>query len=115
MVELAEEGILVPCVSDDVWAEYRDVLFREKFAALRAVAERLMETIHVRAVVVHPASRLSVATDDDDNRFLECAQAAEARWLITGNRKHYPPEWGVTRVVNAREFLEDYSPSRPQP
>jgi RES domain-containing protein len=31
--------------------------------------------------------------DPDDLIFLECAQAAAADYLITGNRKHFPDRW----------------------
>ena len=46
------------------------------------------------------------ALDPDDNRFLECSEAAHAEFLITGNLKHYPKEYKNTRIVNARQFLE---------
>jgi predicted nucleic acid-binding protein len=29
--------------------------------------------------------------DPDDIIFLECAETAKADYLVTGNRKHYPP------------------------
>jgi len=32
--------------------------------------------------------------------------AAEADYLITGNRRHFPARWKQTSIVNAREFLE---------
>jgi hypothetical protein len=38
--------------------------------------------------------------------FLECAAAAEADDLVTGNLRHSPESWGRTRVVNAREELD---------
>ncbi|MBV9037914.1 MAG: hypothetical protein JO182_25715 [Acidobacteriaceae bacterium] len=40
-----------------------------------------------------------------DNRFLECVEAAQADFLITGNKRHFPAEWEGTRIVNAREFF----------
>jgi uncharacterized protein len=40
------------------------------------------------------------------DRFLECAEAAGADVLLTGNKKHLPPTWKTTTVKNARQFLE---------
>jgi len=48
---------------------------------------------------------LSVCDDPDDDIFLECAEAAGADYLVTGNRKHFPAGWGRLNIVTAREFL----------
>jgi predicted nucleic acid-binding protein len=37
--------------------------------------------------------RLDVTSDPDDNMFLECADAARADYLVTGNPKHFPRLW----------------------
>jgi predicted nucleic acid-binding protein len=48
---------------------------------------------------------VNACTDPDDNVFLECAQAAAAHYLITGNAKHFPAAWGSTQIMSARQFL----------
>jgi len=55
---------------------------------------------------VRPQHKLKVASDPDDNRFLECAEASGANYLVTGNKRHFPRQWKQTLVVNARELLE---------
>jgi predicted nucleic acid-binding protein len=37
---------------------------------------------------------------------LECANAASADFLVTGNVKHFPPDWANVRVVTPRQFLD---------
>jgi predicted nucleic acid-binding protein len=44
--------------------------------------------------------------DPDDDIFLECAQAAAAHYLITGNPKHFPATWADTQIVTARQFID---------
>jgi predicted nucleic acid-binding protein len=56
-------------------------------------------------VLITPAHTLNVSPDEADNRFLECAEAAAAQFLITGNIKHYPREFRTTRIVTARQFV----------
>lgn len=94
-------------VTPEVWAEYDEVLARPKFAARREASRRLLDALatHVR----HTAARTTAtaAIDEDDNRFLECAEAAEAEFLVTGNLRHYPEVFGNTRTLNARG-LHDY-------
>ena len=53
-----------------------------------------------------PRRTLTVTRDPADNRFLECAEASKADYLVTGNRRHFPKEWRQTQIVNARELLE---------
>ena len=38
------------------------------------------------APVLRPRPTLYVLTDEPDNRILECAIAAEAHWIVTGDR-----------------------------
>jgi predicted nucleic acid-binding protein len=42
----------------------------------------------------------------DDNVFLECAEAAQADYLVTGNQRHFPERWKKTKVIGARELIE---------
>ena len=59
-----------------------------------------------------PVGTIGVSKDDPDNRFLECAEAAGARYLVTGNLKHFPKPYKGTQVVTARRLLELLIPSR---
>jgi uncharacterized protein len=42
---------------------------------------------------VAPMRHLSVTRDPHDNIFLDCADAARADYLITGNQKDFPGFW----------------------
>lgn len=105
MVARACDGRIVACVTEEVWAEYLEVLFRGKFRTFHERAEIMLTTLEARALRVTAMEPVSVAADVDDNRFLECAAAAGAHYLVTGNLRHYPLEWAGTVVVNVRGFL----------
>ncbi|MGO4879570.1 MAG: putative toxin-antitoxin system toxin component, PIN family [Bryobacteraceae bacterium] len=62
--------------------------------------------------MVRPTRRLLEAQDDPDNRFLECAVAAGADFLITGNTRHFPARFESIRVVTPRQFLDLIAPYR---
>jgi putative PIN family toxin of toxin-antitoxin system len=106
VVDRALGGTLQACVTQAVLDEYADVLKRDKFRAVRERAERLLAGMESCALRVQAGETVAAAMDEDDNRFLECAAAAQAEFLITGNLRHYPAGWGVTRIVNARGFTE---------
>ena len=105
VVRLAREGEILPCVSEALWAEYHDVLSRDKFLKLREAAGNLLFELALRVTYVHPKTRITVSKDDEDNRVLECAGEARAEYLITGNLRHFPGKWECTKIVNARAFL----------
>jgi len=50
--------------------------------------------------------KVHACSDPDDDIFLECAQAATAHYLVTGNTRDFPAAWFSTRIVTAREFLD---------
>jgi uncharacterized protein len=66
---------------------------------------KLLQEIGI-VIAVQPDFTLEVSPHKPDNRFLECADAAAADYLITGNKRHFPASWKRTKIVNARDFLE---------
>ena len=104
-VNLARDGAFTLCISPAVWAEYSDVLFRKKFAAVHAAAADMLRALEANAINACVTRPLQLASDEDDNRLLECAEAAGAAYLVTGNRRHFPAAWEPAQIVNARQFL----------
>lgn len=57
---------------------------------------------------VRPRRRLSVVKDDPDNRILECAVAAGADLVVTGDRALLAlREFRAVRIISLRDFLGD--------
>ena len=64
-----------------------------------------MRKITAAAVLVHPTRTISASPDESDNRFLECAQEAQAGYVVTGNKRHFPfPEFEGINIVSPAEF-----------
>ncbi len=106
VVWLAQSGRLLPCVTNEILAEYDEVLHRPQFKVLDQNEVCGVLAGLGQGLMVRPAFSLAVSPDQPDNRFLECAQAANAEFLVTGNKRHFPTTWQDTRIVNARELLE---------
>ena len=71
-----------------------------------AVIEDALSLIHRKSTKIYQAEKLQVSPDQSDNRFPECAVAAEADYLVTGNKRHFPAQWKNTLVIGARELVE---------
>lgn len=55
----------------------------------------------------HPAAVPVTGPDPGDFMFMLCAMEAQAEYLVTGNRRHFPERfYGSARVVNARELID---------
>jgi putative PIN family toxin of toxin-antitoxin system len=87
--------------------EYEGVLRRPKFSRISPnVMNGALDLIRRMAILVKPAETLAVSADESDNRLLECAEAADADYLVTGNKRHFPAHWKKTAVIGEREFVE---------
>ena len=97
-------------VSHGILAEYQDVLSRPELEIRKALRQQLLDLIRKRAHLVNPARTVRIADDPEDNKFIECADAARADYLVTGNVRHFPRFWKNTKVVTSREFLSLVTP-----
>jgi len=92
-------------VSPSVLAEYEEVLRRPRLRLQSQQIDAAMAAVRKVAHVVEPIRTVTVSPDESDNRFIECAEAAGADWLVTGNTKHFPQRHGKTIIVTSRRFL----------
>jgi putative PIN family toxin of toxin-antitoxin system len=94
------------CVSGDIFAEYEEVIRRPRFHRSDSEIVATLRTIREKGFWVRPTEKVYVCSDPDDDIFLECARAAAAEYLVTGNAKDFPAVWSSTQIVTARQFLD---------
>lgn len=87
---LAIDGKIQLCVSEPVLAEYEEVLGRPRLGTDPKKVNFALRQIRKAAQLVAPSRTVTAANDPDDNVFLECAEAARANYLVTGNLRHFP-------------------------
>jgi uncharacterized protein len=97
-------------VSPVILAEYREVLSRPNLKIRKGARQQFLQLIRNRSRSITPTRRLQVTKDPDDNIFLECADAARADYLLTGNARHFPKFWKKTKVITSREFIGVIAP-----
>jgi len=108
ILALLRKKMMTLCLSQAIFEEYRAVLNREKFRHIRSAVAPLLLSLKKEGSLVEPKIRIAVITADPaDNKFLECAQAAKADFLITGNTKHFLfKQFHDTRIASPKEFIE---------
>ena len=97
-------------VSLPILEEYGEVLSRPELCIRKGIRLQLLQLIKNTSHIVAPSLCVQVATDPDDNMFIECADAARADYLITGNQKHFPKFWKNTKIITSREFISLTAP-----
>lgn len=97
-------------VSSAMLAEYREVLARPELKIRKGLRQQLLQLIQSRSRSIKPSRAILVTKDADDNKFLECADAARADYLVTGNTRHFPMFWKNTKVITPREFMDLVAP-----
>lgn len=110
--ELFLEQKIQLCISDELLAEYYDVLSRPKFSKFQdffVKAESLLVDIETKAKKYFPKITLDLILEDDDNMILELADECEADYIITGNTNDFTfSKYKQTKIVSPREFWEQF-------
>ena len=100
------QGLVQPCLSEEILEEYAAVLVRPKFAFPPDEVNAVVAMFRIKGELFVPDVSAAASADPADTKFLQCAQAAQADFLVTGNKRDFPnPSYGPTRVVNAGELL----------
>ncbi len=97
-------------VSDAIVAEYAAVLARPELKIRKGLRLQLRQLIENHTRMVTPSRLRQVTSDPADNVFVECADAARADYLITGNQRHFPTFWKNTKIITSSEFLSIIAP-----
>jgi len=101
----AVEGRFDLAISKPIIHEVLGVLAR-KFARDAEELARVAVFLSELGEVVQPRKTLHVLSDEPDNRILECALAAHAKLIVTGDRAMLAlDEHKGIRIVTLREFL----------
>ena len=94
-------------ISEEIFEEYNGVILEFRNKVLTSDAEILFSIILERAVLTKPTEKIDVCRDTDDNKFIECALAGKADYIVTKNIKHFPhKEYRGIKILKIRDFLK---------
>ena len=105
IINLLINGRITLLYDDRILKEYEEVLNRKKFNFKRSALNPILDYIKKDGeyVTAEPINKKFV--DNDDKAFYEVAKTAGAKFLVTGNKDHYPNE---EIVKSPKEFIELY-------
>lgn len=97
--------------SEAILQEVGRVLRYPKIATLHRLTEtelrEFLTLLREESTFVATTETLAVSPDESDNRYLECAVAGGADYLVTGDKRHLLPlsEYRGVRIVSPTTFL----------
>ena len=109
LIELWREGKFDLLMSseqlDELMRVTRYPRIRERLTP--ALAGRLINELRDLAIPVSDLPALTISADPYDNYLLAMAQAGDAAFLLTGDKRHLLDlkQHGPTRIVTVRDFL----------
>jgi len=104
IAHMIPDGKIVPCYSNEIMEEYREVLSRDKFSFPQGQINALFDNIKKYGQIFAPEPSTAPMTDEDDRIFYDTAITSKAI-LITGNKKHFPPE---PFIMEPAEFVTKF-------
>lgn len=106
LLDLALSGVIIPLLNDEILAEYKEVLSRDKFGFGDEIVNEFIKTINRVGLYINEEKLDIEFPDIKDKVFYEIVmekRKSDEAYLVTGNIKHFPNE---KFIVTPREMLE---------
>lgn len=110
ILEAAIQGTLQMALSQPISDELEGVLAGEKFRYPNKVTRVILDELIAISHVVTPAKRVNIIQSDPaDNRILECAVAADAEIIVSGDTDLLTlKEFSGIAILSPAEFVEKH-------
>ena len=97
------------CVTNEILQEYEELLsVRTSSHIAKMIIEIILKSPHTMKLEAHYRWGL-IQADWDDNKFVDCAVASDAEYIVT-NDKHFNPlkeiPWPKVEIIKIAEFIK---------
>ncbi len=103
------EGRICLCANTDILEEYEEIL---AIKTTPEIARNIVEAIANLSTTVFQNTYVHfelLPADSDDNKFVDCAVASDAEYIVT-NDKHFNPlkeiPWPKVEIIKIAEFIK---------
>ena len=103
------EGRICLCVNTDILEEYEEILATK---TTPEIARNIVDAIANLSTTIFQNTYVHfelLPADSDDNKFVDCAVASDAEYIVT-NDKHFNPlkeiPWPKVEIIKIVEFIK---------
>ncbi len=107
VLNLGRKRQILVYISPFILSEIKNILI-SKFDYSDDYAKKLTDEVLKFTVLIQPITKINIIKENkDDNHILECAVAAKADFLVSGDKKHilHLKKIKDTKIISAKEFL----------
>jgi putative PIN family toxin of toxin-antitoxin system len=108
VLEAAIKGEIQLVLTDEIIGEMKGVLEGKKFQIPGEITDLIIRELKALAEIVKPKRSITIIEKDpEDNRVLECAQEAQADFIVSGDVHLLRIEnFKGTKILTPGEFLD---------
>ena len=105
IINLLLNGKITVLYDNRILNEYSEVLRRKKFNFRPSWIEPFLEYIRAEGIFITAEPIKERFEDEDDKMFYEVAITGKAKYVVTGNKEHFPHE---ELIKSPKEFIDIY-------
>ena len=102
-------GHIILCVNTDILSEYEEIIGQKTNAEIAHNVVEAIARLHTTEFLEVYYHFGLIEADADDNKFVDCAVAADAEYIVT-NDTHFDIlqhiDWPKLNVINIKEFAK---------
>ncbi len=110
VIDLCLEGKCKMVVSQPILQEIEDVLNRPCFGFIASdLKKEFLITLSEMAEIINPSTKISASRDPKDDKFIEVAIAAGAKYIVSGDKDLLTlKSYGTVTIITAAEFVKRF-------
>jgi len=107
VIELLEKGEIKNCLSEEIFNELFTALSYPKLGFPIKLQTEILEFVLAHSDFYTPEANLKLAPDPEDNKFIECALTANAKFIITGDKGLLSvKQFRGIKIITPEDFLK---------
>ncbi|MHB9293328.1 hypothetical protein Holit_02449 [Hollandina sp. SP2] len=83
------------CYDNKIFSEYMEVLKKSKFSFNNMLVDEFLDFISNNGEYIISEPQKIKFDDEDDKVFYDVYKSSDAKYIITGNKKHFPKEENI--------------------
>jgi putative PIN family toxin of toxin-antitoxin system len=91
------------CYDNKIFSEYVAVLKNSKFNFDNILVDEFLDFVKENGEYITAEPQKVKFEDEDDKAFYDAYKSSDAKYIITGNKKHFPKE---ENIITPREYIE---------
>ncbi|MEW6162873.1 MAG: putative toxin-antitoxin system toxin component, PIN family [Nitrospirota bacterium] len=107
VIELLETGVIKNCISEEILGELCTALSYPKLGFPQKLQSDTLEFVLAYSDIYEIKEHLNITPDPRDNKFIECALSAKAKFIITGDKGLLSiKQFRGIKTITPEEFLK---------